>query len=319
MLLREMKRSLSVLVIALSVATLAAYADDHASLDDIPAPLAPLSYEPMAEDIRAALPELVIVTSNVAADETISGTYDEDQAGLIGGADQGRRSGIFTTEVGPVNVNLPVPILQLPGMLYGGLSGAAKERAQDFRDALTEDIASADSQPLENPGLALDVHRNVWELTEVDARMYGAAVDIPADAPAILSVGFSDFRMDVQKDVATLILSAKADLLRRSDNLLLYSRVLEYHDTDTLENWTKNDLALWHDYANFAAHYLGRELAGEAMYTALVRAELRPVATASVKADKKLDNYYKSKSLTPELEWSHALIRLPTPSSPFST
>ena len=135
----------------------------------------------------------------------------------------------------------------------------------------------------------------------------------------MLYVGFEDFKMDIQKSQATLILTARAELKRRSDGMSLYSRVIEYQDTDTLQNWTKNDLALWHDFGNFAAHYLSRELAGETFFRARVPDSLTPVATDSAKSDKKNPHRYLSKTPMPELAWKHVLLeRNPdgTPATP---
>ena len=277
-------------------------------VDELDPPLSPQAYEPMSDEVREAIGNLVVATTDAATNEAITGTYDEAQAGLVAGADEGRNMGTVTTEVGPVNVRVPIPILQLPGMVYGGLSGAAKKDMQEFRDALVEDIANADSQPLENGSLALDVHRHIWGLPQVDARLFAATNDLPEETDAVLYVGFEDFKMDVQKTQATLILTAKAVIQRHSDGMTLYSRVIEYQDTDTLKNWTANDLALWHDFGNFAAHYLARELAGETFYRALVPSSIEPRASASAKADKKIEHRYVSKTQSPELAWEHVLL-----------
>lgn len=309
------------LLVPLAIATLAAPAAAVAQrpIDAIDPPLSPQAYEPMSEEIRSAVENLVVVVSDVAAEESISGTYDKAEPGLIAGADAGRRTGNVGTQVGGVNVRIPVPILQIPGMVWGGLSGAAKKDIQEFRDALTDDLASAESQPLVNNALALDVHRHIWTIHASDASMHSSLANLPEGTDAVLYVGFGDFKIDVQKSTATLVLTANAVLKRHSDGMMLYSRTIEYQDTDTLKNWTRDDLALWHDYSNFAAHYLARELAGEVFLTSLVPSSLSPAASSSAKQDKKNNNLYKSKTTTPELAWSHVLLdRNPdgTPSQP---
>ena len=277
-------------------------------IDAIDPPLSPQGYEPMSEEIREAVDNLVVVVSDVAKEDSVSGTYDKREAGLIGGADAGRQVGNVGTQVGGVNVRIPVPILQVPGMIWGGLSGATKKSLQEFRDALTEDIVSAESQPLVNNALALDIHRHIWTVYSSDAKMHSTLANLPESTDAVLYVGFQDFKIDVQKKDATLILTAKAELKRHSDDITLYSRTIEYHDTDSLENWTKDDLALWHDYSNFAAHYLARALAGEVFLTRLVPSTLAPAASSSAKADRKNANRYVSKTMTPELAWTHVLL-----------
>ena len=58
----------------------------------------------------------------------------------------------------------------------------------------------------------------------------------------------------------------------------VYETTVEYQDRDTLRNWTANDNAAWRNYANFARHYVGREIAdrvygsaGVAQVSAVVR------------------------------------------------
>jgi len=276
------------------------------ALEEIEAPLAPKAYEPMSADIRAAVERIAILPSEAATAEAISGTYDEAQPGLVGGADAGRRRAGVSGQVGTVNVNFPVPILQIPSAIFGGLSGAAKEEIQEFRDALTEDIKNADSQPLMNSALALDVHHQVRSLSKTEAQLLSSTANIPDTTGAMLLVGFDDFKMDIDKNRATLILTASATLVRRSDNTTLYSRTIEYQDTDTLKNWTKDNLALWHDYTNFASHYLARELAGETFFRQLLPLTLTPRATQSARAHRKYENRFVSESPAPELAWDAA-------------
>ena len=293
-------------------------AADPGSIADLDPPLMPQLWEPMPPEMRSGIGEVVVIASDASTDDSISGSYDKATPGLVAGADEGRRMGTMAGQVGGVNVVVPIPILQLPGMVYGGLSGAAKREIQEFRDALTEDIANARTLPLTNGGLALDVHRYLYNLPQLDAKLIASSTPVPESADAVLYVGFEEFKIDVDGKEATLILAAKAELKRTSDNVEMYSRVMEYQDTDTLENWTKNDLALWHDFTNFAAHYLARELSGEAFHRVVVPGELDPVATATAKQDRKNKHRYVSKSATPELAWEHsAAASAPTAGSAF--
>lgn len=290
-------------VVCLAAPGLALAADP---LEEIDVPLAPKAYEPMSADVRSAVERVAILPSDAATAEAISGTYDRAQPGLVGGADAGRRRAGVSGQVGGVNVHVPVPILQIPSAIFGGLSGAAKKDVQEFRDALTEDIMNADSQPLTNSSLALDVHRYVSSLSPVEAQLLSSVTGIPDTTGAALFVGFDDFKMDIDGNRATLILTASAALTRRSDNTILYSRTMEYQDTDTLENWTKDDLALWRDYANFASHYLARELAGETFFRRPMPLTLTPRATKTAKEHRRVGNRFVSDSPTPELAWDVA-------------
>ena len=292
------------------------------ALEEIEAPLAPKAYEPMSADVRSAVERIAILPSGAETAEAISGTYDEAQPGLVGGADAGRRRTGVSGQVGQINVNVPVPILQIPSAIFGGLSGAAKEEIQGFRDALTDDIKNADSQPLMNSSLALDVHHHVRSLSKVEAQLLSSVASIPDTTGAVLFVGFDDFKMDIDGNRATLILTASATLMRRSDNATLYSRTMEYQDTDTLKNWTKNDLALWHDYANFASHYLARELAGETFFRQLLPLALTPRATRSARTHRKHESRFVSDSPAPELAWDAAHREAgdgETPATPIAT
>ena len=293
-------------------------AAESAPIADLDPPLMPQLWEPMPPEIRAGISQVVIIASDAGTDDSISGTYDKATAGFVQGADEGRRLGRVAGQVGGVNVVVPIPILQIPGMVYGGLSGAAKRDIQEFRDSLTEDIANAKTLPLTNGGLALDIHRHIYDLPQVDAKLIASSTPVPDSADAVLYVGFEEFKIDVDGKEATLILAAKAELKRTSDNVEMYSRVMEYQDTDTLENWTRDDMALWHDFTNFAAHYLARELAGEAFHRVVVPGELDPVATASAKQDRKNQHRYVSKTAAPELAWKHsASASAPTAGSAF--
>ncbi len=296
---------------ALSASAIAA----TTSIAELDPPLTPQLWEPMPGELRAAIGEVVVIASDARTKDSISGTYDKATPGLVQGADEGRRMGAATGQIGGVNVSVPIPVLQIPGMVYGGLSGAAKREIQEFRDALTEDIANAKTLPLTNGGLALDVHRYLYALPQVDASLIASTTPVPASADAVLYVGFDGFEIDVQGKEATLILSARAELHRTSDDVEMYSRVMEYQDTDTLENWTKDDMALWHDYTNFASHYLARELSAEAFYRVLVEEELSPVPTASTKADRKDPHRLVSQSTTPELAWQHQVNEAASPTT----
>ena len=305
----------AVLVAVVVTALSASAAGTTTSIAELDPPLTPQLWEPMPGEFRSAIDEVVVIASDARTEDSISGTYDKATPGLVQGADEGRRMGAATGQIGGVNVSVPIPVLQIPGMIYGGLPGAAKREIQEFRDTLTEDIANAKTLPLTNGGLALDVHRYLYALPQVDASLIASTTPVPASADAVLYVGFDGFEIDVQGKMATLILSARAELRRTSDNVEMYSRVMEYQDTDTLENWTKDDMALWHDYTNFASHYLARELSGEAFYRVLVDEALSPVPTASTKADRKDPHRFVSQTPTPELAWQRQVDEAASPAT----
>ena len=257
------------------------------ALEALAAPLAPQAYAPMSAEFRSAVARLAILPRDAATAEAISGTYRKTQPGLVGGVAAGRHRTGIPVGVGPVKLSIDVPYLQISSAVFGGLRGAAKKKTQAFRDALTKDLVNADRQPLKHSSLALDVHRYISNLSAVEAQLLSSTEGIPDTTGAALFVGFDDFKMDIDGKRATLILT------------------MTYQDTDTLENWTKDKLALWRDYTNFAAHYLARELAGETFFRQLMPLTLTPRATAS--ARRQLEGRFVSDSPALELAWDAVL------------
>jgi hypothetical protein len=271
-------------------------------------PNTPDSHTHMAEEIRASVNRIVVVPGLSPPEGEIKGTYDEDTPGLLGGMQSGSRAGNIPMEVGGVAVNIPIPILTIPGAIFGGLSGAAKRRIQEFRDRLTDELVKAERQQLTNEGLALDVYSGVRKLPNFETKLFAPTTPIPEDTDAILYVGFKSLEIDVQEDDAIITTSAIVTLRRLSDRTDLYEKEVKYQDRDTLENWTLNDTALWHDYANFARHYFGRELSAEAFSRVELRHELRPKKSDTVSLVKKNEWQGVSKSTSPTLAWELTLL-----------
>jgi len=271
-------------------------------------PNTPDAHTHMAEEIRSSVKKIVVVPGLSPPEGEIKGTYDEDTPGLLGGMQSGSRIRNIPVEVGGVAVNIPIPILTIPGAIFGGLSGAAKRRIQDFRDQLTDELAKAERQQLTNEGLALDVYSGVRKLPNFETKLFAPTTPIPDDTDAILYVGFKSLEIDVQEDDAIITTTAIETLRRLSDLTDLYEKEVKYQDRDTLENWTMNETALWHDYANFARHYFGRELSAEAFSRVELRHELRPKKSDTVSLLKKNEWRAVSKSTSPTLAWELTLL-----------
>ena len=193
-------------------------------------------------------------------------------------------------------------------MLFGGLSGKAKQEIQDFRDALTADLTKATGKPLSNDALASDVFWSIWKIPDLDAKVFAPSTPIPNDTDAILYVSLTDVTINVQGKDAIITTSASATLRRVSDGRDLYSSVVQYQDRDTLGNWTRNDNALWRDYTNFARHYIGREISAEVFKRVELQYELRPLETDTVARVKKNEWHGLSRSLIPTLAWELKLL-----------
>lgn len=266
------------------------------------------SYTHMPETLRSSVKNVVVVAGQRPTGRGVSGTYDKDTPGLIGGMDEGSRLGTFSKEIGGVPVSIPIPILTIPGAIYGGLSGATKREIQEFRDALTEQLANADSQPLRHDGLALDVFWGLRRLPNLDSKLFSPKRPIPEDIDTVLFVSLDDLAIDVQGKQAMITSSARATLRRLSDGRDLYDTVIEYQDRATLGDWTEDGNTLWRDYANFARHYLGRELSAEVFDRIELRHELRPLETETTEQDRKDDRLFVSESTTPTLAWELSLL-----------
>lgn len=268
----------------------------------------PDSHTHMSEALRSSVKKVVVIPGPSPANQAITGTYEKDTPGLIAGMEAGSTIGTITKEVGPVIVNFPISILTVPGMIVGGISGKTKRDIQEFRDALTDDLAQAADQPLTNDGLALDVYRGLRSVPGLDSKLFAPTTPIPDDTDAILYVSVKDVTIDVQGKEAILTTSAAMTLRRLSDGKDLYERVMRYQDKDTLHNWTENQNALWHDYANFARHYLGREISAEVFDRIELRHELRPKESDTVAQVKKNEWQSVSRSTSPTLAWELTLL-----------
>ena len=266
------------------------------------------SHTHMSEALRSSVKKVVVVAGQSPSDQEVKGTYDQETPGLIGGMNEGQRIGNIPTEIGGVAVNFPIPILTIPGAIFGGLTGASQRRVQDFRDALTDELANAENPQLTNTGLALDVYSGIRKLPNLDANLFAPTTPVPNDTDAVLYVGFNNIEIDVQEDEAIITTSAKATLRRLSDGSDLYEKEVEYQDRATLESWTDNANALWRAYANFARHYFGREISAEVFGRVDLRHELRPKKSDTVARVKKNDWQGVSKSTSPTLAWELTLL-----------
>lgn len=270
---------------------------------------APTAHTHMSEELRASVESVVVLGSTAPASQEITGSYEEQTPGLVGGMNDGANLGRgFETQLGGIPINFPIPILTLPGAVFGALSGAAKAEIQEFRDQLTEELARDEHQPLKTDALAMDVFWNLRNVPELDSKVLALATPIPKGTDAVLFVNLKQLSIDIDDDDAVLTTSAVATLRRVSDGTDLYKTNVVYEDRDTLKNWTKDDNALWRDYANFARHYIGREIAAEVFDGVEVSSELVPRETNTVKRLKRNDWQGITKKLNPTLAWDQRLL-----------
>lgn len=262
----------------------------------------------MAESLRTSVSNVVVVGGASPIDQEITGSYEKSTPGLAGGIGAGAAAGTQSAQVGPVSVNFPFPILTLPGAIIGGITGSAKQNIQDFRDAMTDDLAKANNRTLINDGLALDVYRGLQRLPELESKLFSASTPVPEDLDAILYVRVRDVTIDVHKKEAILTAAASLSLESISTGTKLYESTIYYQDRASLEDWTENENALWHDFANFARHYLGREITADTFARIELRHELHPVESDDIDLERKNNWKGSTKSATPTLAWDLKLL-----------
>lgn len=262
----------------------------------------------MSEEVRASVSKIVVLASEGASGEAVTGSYDKKTPGLVGGMAEGSKIGTIPIEVGGIPIGIPIPILREIGMIAGALSGGTQRAIQDFRDALTDDLKDAVDQPLSNDSLANDVYWGIRNVSTVQPKILALTTPVPEDTEAILFVALTELSINVQEDEAIITTTATARLQRYSDGVNLYRKEVSYEDRDTLSNWIENDAVLWREYRNFARYYLGREISAEVYERIELNHELVPAQSKSMKPAKKKEWQHESKSLRPTLAWNLELL-----------
>jgi len=268
----------------------------------------PQPLQQMPDEVRDAVSRIVILPIPGEGNESITGTYDEETLGLAGGMAKGAGVGTVPVEVGPVPINIPIPIVRELGMIVGGIAGVTQRTVQDMRDRMIEDLASAVDQPLSNVALATDVYWGLREAAKVEPKLFAETTPIPKDTDAILYVHIDQITLNVQEDEVIVSTSAVARVQRYSDGTTLYRATASYEDRDKLKVWARDDYALWRAYGEYARHYIARELTSILYGREAVPQELKPAQNASIKPDKKDEWVGKTKSLTPTLTWDFKLL-----------
>lgn len=293
------------LVVAVPAAATEPAEDPTAAVEEVAEVAAP---KHMSEAARATVRKVVVLPAQGPVGESTTGSYKKRTDGLYSGMEKGAaRSGVGI-EVGPVRTRYTIPILTIPLAVLGGISGKTQRDIQEFRDRLTDELSKTANPPLSNDALASDVWWGLRRIPNLDSRVFALTTPIPEDTDAILYVGLENMTIDVQGKDAVITTTASATLRRLSDGEHLYEEQVQYHDRDTLSNWTRNDNALWRDYANYARHYIGREISAEVFDRVNLNHELRPKQTSSVRSVKKNDWQGVSKTSTPTLAWELTLL-----------
>ena len=97
------------------VATVAAQENDVSPVPPITTeptvpPVSAGPVEPhMAESLRADVRKLVVIADEAPPNESVTGSYEKETAGLLGGMEEGSQIGTISKEVGGVPVRIPIP------------------------------------------------------------------------------------------------------------------------------------------------------------------------------------------------------------------
>ena len=260
----------------------------------------------LAEDLRDSVNRIVVIPG-APGEQEIKGSYEKVTPGLYGGMAAGSRAANPATQVGPMTVGFPIPVLALPGMLAGGIVGVTQREMQEFRDALTEELANASRQPIDNEKLARYVYQELRTLQRPAAGLLAPTTAVPADTEAILHVDVANLAIDVEGDEAVLTTTGRVSIERRSDGSTLYERSVNYQDRAPLARWTADGNQLIEDYANFAMHYLGRQLAAETFAGTGGALGAQPAKSGSFAPERRNAWAGTSRAITPELAWTFSV------------
>jgi len=258
----------------------------------------------MADALRGELTKVVVQTGDAPGGRDLTGSYEKQTKGLGGGMAAGSEIGKGVgMDVDGIPVNIPFPILTLPGAILGGIAGLTEKEIQDFRDALTKDLARQSSQPLSNQALASDVFWGLRRFADVEPTILEPEASAPAGTDAVIYVSLTGMSIDAREDEAVIRTSARVSVQRVTDGAVVYAREVAYEDRDDLKAWVGNDYALWHEYTNYARHYLGREIVALLYGRIELGIDPRPEKSVDVALVKRDPWQAKSETLLPTLAW----------------
>lgn len=271
-------------------------------------------YTHMPDSDRVSVESLVIVPYTPGVETAILGTYDRDVPGAADTAiDASTGPFVLSVELaadmgGLVAPEILIPVLTLPWVIGGAAVGKVRSDLQEFRDAMTTSLVKDPRSQLSNAVIADDVYSALRQNPNTDVNVISPTIRLPAGSEHVLLTKFTGMAVEVDGGMAEIEIGAFASLRRVSDGKTLHSESYAYRDRDDLAKWTANDLELWHDYLNFARHYLAREIAADFLERYQLRHELQPVKTSSAKPADDSAWQMKTRGEHPELAWSLDLL-----------
>ncbi len=257
----------------------------------------------MPEALRDEIRKVIVISGGKVANESVDGTYEKSAPGLVGGMARGSDMATISKEIGGVPIHLPIPGLQLPASVLGGIAGATMQQIQEFRDALTEEIVNSDSPPLRSDGLSIDAFWDIRRLPQIESQLFSRKLEIPEDTDAIVYADFADLSIEVDGGDAVITTTATVSVFSQNAQRDVYRTEVSYQDRDKLINWTANESAVWKTYANFARHYLGRALAADVFGRIDLEHELVPVESVDAEFARKSRQVLETDAPAPTLAW----------------
>ncbi len=271
-------------------------------------------YTHMPDSDRLSVESLVIIPHTPGVETAVFGTYDRDVPGAADTAIDAS-TGPFVLSVnlaadlgGFAAPEILIPVLTLPWAIGGAAVGKVRSDLQEFRDAMTTSLVKDPRSRLSNTVIADDLYSALRHNPNTDVNVISPTTRLPVGTDYVLFAGFTGIAIEVDGGMAEIEIGASASLRRISDGKTLHSESYSYRDRDELGNWNANDLELWHDYLNFARHYLAREIAADFLERYELRHELQPVKTSSARPKDESAWHMKTRSEHPELAWSLNLL-----------
>jgi len=238
----------------------------------------------MSEELRGDARSVAVVADSTPPELRITGDYGQYVPTVGEGAGAGAAVGAQLT--GEMVAEDPRSIILVPfvlpiAMIASSVTGAAAAKIEqelaEFREGMAADLA-ADS------GSSFSLDQLASELEERIAAY--PSREISAEEPdVILEVRIPEITIETQGKDAILATGGHATLRDSFDGSVLYSRVVEYVERDSLRNWTADGNAVWPGYAERARGYIAAELSASVFETVIVRHVLRPRKTETFRGN----------------------------------
>ena len=177
-------------------------------------------YTHMPDADRLGVESLVIAPFTPKVETEIFGTYERDVPDAIDSAVAAASLPLHysitlaTGYPGLVPPEILIPVITLPWALGGAAVGKMRTELQEFRDAMTDSLASDPRSQLSNAVLTDDLYSEMRRNPNTDVNVIGETVRLPAGTDHVLLARYSGIEIEVEGDMAEIEISAFATLRR---------------------------------------------------------------------------------------------------------